>query len=160
MGLKRIAAGLVAGGVAVFAGTASTEDKTERGDNGEIVESGGLGVFKVRIGDCVQLPDEDAALFESLEGVPCAQPHDAQAYAEFDLAGSSYSEAAVEQAAEAGCLDRFGAAIGRSYDDAQELDFFTLYPSPESWEAMEDRAVSCLVISVDGSPRSGSDVVS
>lgn len=160
MGLKRAIAGLVVGGVAVFAGTASTEDKTERGDNGEIVDSGGLGVFKVRVGDCVQLPAEGAELFESLEGVPCAQPHDAQAYAEFDLALTSYDEAAVEAQADEGCLARFAAAIGQGYEEAEELDFFTLYPSPESWDEMDDREVSCLVLSVDGSPRTGSDLVS
>ena len=159
MGIKRIVAGLAAGGVAVFAGTAATEDKTERGDNGEIVESGGLGVFKVRVGDCVQLPDENAEFFESLEGVPCTQPHDAQAYAEFQLAPvtPSFDRDVIDETSFNGCVERFDAAIGRSYEEAEELDIFTMYPSEESWSA-DDRTVSCFVVNLDGSPLTGSDI--
>jgi hypothetical protein len=161
MGLKRAIAGLAVGGVAVFAGTASTEDKTVRSDNGEIVDSGGLGVFKVRVGDCVQLPDDDAEFFESLEGVPCGQPHDAETYAEFEVVPLTpdFSRDVVEEMAFNGCLERFAGAMGKTYESAEDLDVFPLYPSKESWAA-DDRMVTCLVVSVDGSPRVGSDIVS
>lgn len=39
---------------------------------------GGIGAFKVRVGDCVQLGD-DANFVASFPGIPCGSPHDAEA---------------------------------------------------------------------------------
>jgi hypothetical protein len=153
-GLFKIASGIVGGGVAVFGGVSAIGDETERDANGAIVESGGVGVLELHIGDCVQLPD--AVEVASVEGVPCADYHDAQVYTQFPLAGSSYPGASTaEQQAGQGCYERWSAALGTTYEDDFDRDFTTLYPTPGSWDA-GDRTVSCLVVAIDGLPVTGS----
>ena len=73
----------VMGGVAVFGRVTSGDDETVR-DGGEIVEAGGLGVFRMAAGDCVNFPDGDFEQVEAVEGIPCADPHDAEVYALVD----------------------------------------------------------------------------
>jgi hypothetical protein len=155
MGLLRVIFGGVAvAGVAVFGGVQAYDDETTRDEDGHITTSGGLGAFVVRVGDCVQVPDEERVV--SLEGVPCDAPHDGEAYAKFDLPGArDYDEGAVEARSFEGCLDRWGAAIGSVYEQDLSLDLSTLSPSPESW-AVGDRSVVCLVVPMDGSPLRGS----
>src|SRR4051794_19604870 len=75
--------GALAGGAAVFGATHSFDDDTARDESGQITTGGGLGAFGVRVGGCVQLPDD--ALVVSVEGVPCDTPHDAEAYGRFNV---------------------------------------------------------------------------
>lgn len=159
---KRIIGGVVGAGIAVFAGTNAMEDKTTRDDAGQITEAGGLGAFLVRLGDCVQLPDSDATMVASVEGVPCATAHDAQVYAEFTVPGDGSFPGipAMESAAVDGCASRWEAKLG-VYDKAKGLDFTFFTPTKSSWEAAEaDRKVTCFVVAVDGSPLTGSKLIS
>ena len=154
VGLGRIIGGAaVVGGVAIFGGTAAMDDNTTRDESGEIIESGGVGAFAVRVGDCVQLPT--AQLVQSMEGVPCGSAHDAEAFATFDVTGEDYVEERVGAEAERGCLARWTPALGTSYEDDQELDLQTLTPTAESW-AEGDREIMCFVVAIDGSPLYGS----
>ena len=77
--MKRVIAGTVIGAVAIFGGAGLFDDDTVRGDSGEIIEGGGLGVFVMQDGDCFNLPDGDSVV--SIEGVPCGDPHDAEVFA-------------------------------------------------------------------------------
>jgi hypothetical protein len=157
MGLGRwIAGATVAGGVAVFAGTGAFDDGTTRNDAGQIEEAGGLGAFVLRVGDCVQLPDEMEVV--SVEGVPCSTPHDAEVYARFDLPElDSFDADEVGALSDEGCFDRWSDAIGTVYEDDPDLDYTLLEPTAESWTE-GDREVSCLVTSVDGDPLTGSQL--
>ena len=160
MNISRILVGITVAGAAaaVFSNTGPTEDKTDRDQSGEIVEAGGVGAFALRLGDCIQNPDAEGvvSIVVSVEGVPCATPHDAQVYAEFDVTGIlEYDEAAVELLAQQECIDRWTEAIGTVFWEDLLLDSFSLFPSPASW-AVGDRGVVCLLVSIDGSPLSGS----
>src|SRR5687768_3961131 len=107
--MRRLIGGLVGGGVAIFAGANAVDDNTTRNDSGEIVGGGGLGVLAMNVGDCIQLPD--AELVQSVEGVPCVEPHDAQVYAEFDLPDGPFpGDAAIDEQGARGCYDRWQAA--------------------------------------------------
>lgn len=156
---KRVVGGLVGGAIAVFAGTNAMEDKTTRDDAGQIVESGGLGAFMVRTGDCVQLPDSAATEVASVEGVPCETPHDAQVYAEFALPEGSFPGIpAVETAAAEGCSSRWEASFG-PFDPAKNLDLTFFTPTGDSWAAPQnDREVTCFVVSADGSLLTGTQL--
>ena len=156
---KRIVGGLVAGGIAEFAGTSAMEDKTTRGEDGAIVESGGLGAYVIRVGDCVQLPDGNETQVTSVEGVPCETAHDAQVFAEFDLTGSGGfpGQASVDNLAFEGCATRWEAALG-PFDTASNLDLTYFTPTSESW-AGDDREVSCFVVTADGAPLTGSKLL-
>jgi len=111
--VKAIAKGIagVAGlGVAAFAGTTALEDNTTRNDDGAITESGGLGAFQMRVGDCFNhAPAEDDEFVASVEGVPCNTPHDNEVFAEFDVAPAAVfpGQDAIYEEAWLGCLDRF-----------------------------------------------------
>lgn len=156
---RRLVGGLVAGGIAVFAGTSAMEDKTTRDEAGAIVESGGLGVFTVRTGDCVQLPTENLDMVASIEGVPCDTPHDAQVFAELTVAGDEFpGREAMENTAGEQCVSRWEAALG-AYDPAGNLDLTFFTPTEESWEAENDREVTCFVVSADGTPITGSKLL-
>ena len=157
--LKRVIGGAAIGGVAIFAGTGAFDDETTRTEDGHIVESGGLGAFAMRVGDCVQLPDENSDQVASVEGVPCTEAHDAQVYAEFDLATAGFpSDADMDALGVQGCTERWAAAIGSAYEADTAFDFTFFSPTETSW-AEDDREVTCMVISVDGSPLIGSKLV-
>lgn len=152
--MKRIIASTVIGAVAIFGGAGIFDDDTVRGEDGEITEAGGLGVFVMQQGDCFNLPDGDQVV--SIEGVPCSQPHDAQVYAMFDLDDGDYpGQTAIDVASDAGCYDRFAAFVGRSYESSI-LGIYSLQPSEEGWDELDDREVVCSVASTDGSKLIGS----
>lgn len=157
MGVGRLIGGAAVAGVAVFAGVGSLGDETTRDDNGDIIESGGLGVYSFQIGDCIQLSDVD--LVESVEGLPCADPHDAQVYSEFELTTDAYpGDDAASTAAGEGCYQRFEAAVGVPYQDEPDLAFTAFFPTQDSWD-QGDREVTCLLVRVDNAPWTGSGLL-
>lgn len=151
--MKRLIAGAVVAGVAVFAGVGAFQDDTVRDETGAIVEGGGLGAFVIQNGDCINLPSE--SLVESVEAMPCSQPHDAEAYAIFDITGTTYpGEAAIDDHAIDGCLAQFHPFVGIAYEYS-ELEVFWLEPTEDSWNELDDREIVCMV-AVDGSQLTGS----
>lgn len=160
MGIVRNVVGsLVVGGIAIFAGTAADEDKTTRDEAGAITESGGLGVFKMKVGDCIGLPGDDAEEAQSVEGVPCAEPHDGQVYDEFTLTSADLpGKDELSDLAFNGCAERFFPATGMTMEQAEQHDIYFFTPTRESWDALGDRLVTCIVISLDGAPLVGDKV--
>lgn len=154
--MKRLIAGAVVAGVAVFAGVGALGDDTTRNDQGEITEGGGLGAFVIQEGDCMNLPSDN--LVQSVEGLPCGQSHDAEVYSLFDMATGSSAypgDDAVSTTAEDGCLDRFHAFVGVAYEYSV-LDVYYLHPTEESWDEMDDREIVCMITAYDGSKLTGS----
>ncbi|MEO1061863.1 MAG: septum formation family protein [Actinomycetota bacterium] len=159
-----VAAAVVGAGVIGFGQVASNEDETVRNESGEIVESGGLGAFRMQVGDCLRYPDgaggSEPYEVASVEGVPCAEPHDGEVYALFDLPHGSSApfpgQGPVFDEAAIGCLDRFTAFIGISYANSPTWDIEALYPTLEGWTQIDDREVVCIVVPLDGVPTTGS----
>lgn len=154
--MKKLIGGGIVAAVAIFAGAGAFEDLTTRNEQGEVVEGGGLGVFVMQVGDCINAPDED--LVQSVEAVPCSESHDGELYALFDMAPVSASypgEDAVHEAATEGCYARFGGYVGAAYEYS-ELDFSYFYPTEDSWNGEDDREIACVLISMDGSTLTGS----
>ena len=65
----------------------SGKDDSTRNENGEVIESGAVGVEVLKIGDCVQLPPEyeelaptETTSIASMVAVPCTELHDAELY--------------------------------------------------------------------------------
>lgn len=151
--MKRIVGAAIVA-VAAFGGAGAFDDNTVRDDAGNIVEGGGLGAFAVQIGDCFNIPEQE--LIQSLEAVPCADPHDAEAFDSFNQVGDEWpGEEAVSDASAWGCYDRFERFVGIPWDDSV-LDFWYLEPTKESWEQGNDREVICALTSYDGSKLTGS----
>ncbi len=140
--------------VAAFGGAGAFDDNTVRDDSGVIVESGGLGAYKLRIGDCFNFPDETVVI--SLEALPCSQPHDAEAYHDFEQPGTEWPGGEqVSSRSDLGCFEQFEAFVGIAWEDSA-LDFAFLEPTQESWEQGDDREVTCAIVSYDGSKLIGS----
>ena len=137
--------------VAVFGGVSAFGDDTTRNAQNEIVEAGGLGAFAIEVGDCLNLPSEMSEV-QSVEGVPCNQPHRAQAFALFDLVGFGDEfpgSAAFENQAAEGCYDRFEGFVGIPYENS-ELYFTSLEPTPQGWVELDDREIVCLLVPESG----------
>ncbi|HVF14532.1 MAG TPA: septum formation family protein [Acidimicrobiales bacterium] len=128
---------------------AATDDKTTRNETGAIVESGGLGAFVMRPGDCFMAPEEGTELVVSVEGVPCEAPHDGQVYALFDVPDTEiFDEAGVEAQAGEGCMSRWSTELWGTYEENMEIDIFYFTPSSESW-AEDDREIVCVIVPLD-----------
>ncbi len=86
--------------------------------------------------------------------VDCAEPHYAEAYAEFELPESTYpGEEAVTLAAEQGCDTEFEPFVGLPYQESV-FEVFYYYPTEESWDV--DRGVVCVLLDPSGEPVTGS----
>lgn len=152
---RSIAAGLVAAVAAAIGITTAAE----RNAAGEITSAGAVDAFAVRVGDCFD--DEAFASTEISEvpGVPCAQAHDNEVYAAFDISGEWPGDARVEELAYEGCFDRFAGAIGKSYEESV-IDYTTIFPSEGSWKQRDDREVLCVAYHMEGEKLTGSVLAS
>jgi hypothetical protein len=149
--MKKAAAYLVA---ALGFGIYGAITDIDRDDSGMIVEAGMLDAFQVRLGDCFDDPDTVTEELSSLPGVPCAEPHDNEAYAIFDLTMESYPENDIADISESSCIDHFAGYVGRDYESSA-LDVVTMYPTRESW-AQNDREVVCALYDMSGEKLVGS----
>ena len=133
-------------------GAASNVD---RDNSGQIVGEGTVDAFAVRVGDCFNDPSSLSDEISSLQGVPCSEPHDNEAFAVFDVTVNSYPEGeAMADLAYASCHEHFEGFVGRDYDSSS-LDIFSIFPSVESWK-QDDREVICAVFDVNAQKLTGS----
>lgn len=152
--LLQLAAPLVVGAAVVGAAcTLPTVDETVRNAAGDVIQSGAVGILALEVGDCFNDPpglvdsDEEFEI-ETVTAVPCDEPHDNQAYAEFDLPDGDWpGRQATTDAAFDGCLDRFESMIGERYATSP-LDILPLSPTEEGWR-QGDHEVLCSVYNVD-----------
>jgi hypothetical protein len=138
-------------------------DETERDEEGEVVEGGDVGVFTMQLGDCVMLPEDDVTttdstatvdMIESFEAVPCDEPHTGEVvlvddgfYGDLDAFPGD--DEAFEAATPA-CIDALDDYTGTVYEDSP-FDIFSLVPTEESWDVMDDRALICIGYTLDDS---------
>ncbi|MGF1648633.1 MAG: septum formation family protein [Kineosporiaceae bacterium] len=129
-------------------------DDTTRNESGEIEEGGELGVFSFTVGDCFNQggATEDGAMpqVEAVEGVPCAEPHDAQVFHLFDVTDAEEfpGEESLQVTSEEGCLAEFEAFVGAAYEESV-LYSSSFTPTAGSW-AQGDREVVCLLVGENG----------
>ena len=126
-----------------------------RGESGEIMTAGTVDAFEMRVGDCFDDSAFEQSEISEVHGVPCAEPHDNEVYATFDLTGTWPGEERVEELAFEGCYDRFASTIGRSYEES-EIDYTSIYPSSRSWKELDDREVICVAYHMEYEQLTGS----
>ena len=127
----------------------------DRDSSGAIVGGGNVDAFNVRVGDCFN----DSSAFNdevtSVPGVPCAEPHDNETFAVFNLNLTSYpDEDTMGDLAYESCLERFQPFVGKDYESST-LEITTMYPTIESW-GQDDREVVCAVYDMDANKLVGS----
>jgi hypothetical protein len=144
-------------GVVVAAGAFAANHfmRADRDASGAIVDAGSVDAFQMRVGDCFDdgstFTDEEVS---SVAGVPCAQPHDNEVYAVFDVRTSTFPGDRMAEVAHQGCLERFEPFVGKDYESSS-LDIATLHPTSQSW-SQNDREVICVVYDVDTKKLTGS----
>jgi hypothetical protein len=127
--------------VAAVVGVAGSPD---RGSDGSVVQAGDESAFALAVGDCVaSVPSGEEVM--DLPLVPCAESHDGEVYASFELPSGSFpGDAEVTLLAEEGCYERFEGFVGLAYE-VSELELYFLQPTQRSWTFSRDRAVTCMV---------------
>lgn len=129
-----------------------------RDESGEIVEAAEADVFSLKLGDCFDY----AALastteISSVSTIPCADPHDAEIYAETHLTEEQFrADIELQKAgdyetlsnADQFCYDEFATFVGTSYDEST-LNFTPFTPTEEGW-AQGDDVVQCILVHPEG----------
>ncbi len=148
--LKTLSAFVVVGALVVSAFGGAQRDAA-----GSLTEEGQLLPTALRVGDCLDLPDDAQASFGSVHAVPCNQPHHLEKYLDTSHPADRRTrwpgDEAVGDFAIDSCHRSFEAYVGRAYEDALELDFYFFYPSPRTW-ASGDRSIQCFVMRSDRQP--------
>jgi hypothetical protein len=117
-----------------------------RGKDGQVRHPTNLSVFDLRVGDCVVPPKKIKADFAKVRVVPCRDQHPMESFALVSYGkGDAYpGQSALQDYANAACLDRFSGYVGSDYRDSK-LFYTYLLPSPRGWNEDHDRKVVCLL---------------
>jgi hypothetical protein len=130
-------------------------DGLARDADGAIIEAGDISVFDLREGDCFENPQDASTQVATVRAVPCTEPHDNEIYLAFDLPDGDYpGVSAIDEASDPRCLAAFTSFVAVDYFES-DLEFFSLTPTPESWDA-DDRTVYCALHADDRSKLTGS----
>lgn len=132
---------------------ATAADETVRDDAGNVVEEGDVGVFVMQVGDCYA--DQAVGLVESLTAIPCADQHEMEVFAKFELPVGDYpGKDVVDTAADEGCLAEFTGYVGIDYADSIYYYSF-LSPTEDGWNRIDDREIVCVLTVVGDDPNTG-----
>ncbi len=127
----------------------------DRDDTGAIVDAGTIDAFQIRVGDCFDDSGMGDGEISSLPGVPCADPHDNEAYAVFNIKSASFPGGdEVSEIAYDSCMERFDGFVGKDYESSS-LEMFPIYPTADSW-AQDAREVICAVYDMNEGKLQGS----
>ena len=103
-------------------------------------------VFRLQVGNCVNSGTDGIS---SPTVVPCGQPHDAEVYARFALAGHNWpGSAAIGAQARQGCTARLGGYLNPQLAITVLAESY-VFPDQGAWNAGE-RAVICEIRSTAG----------
>lgn len=151
MRAKSVLGLVVVGCVAVLLAACSTSDERGGRSPGQSAETPGPHAVPITSGDC--LSAEMGGGIAGASVVPCADPHDQEAFYLFELSGGEYpGDDAIWTTAEQNCGSQFEMFIGVPYTESA-LDWFYFSPSPQSW-AEGERFLVCTVYDPSG-PVSG-----
>ena len=137
----------------------SEKDESIRDVSGEVVEAGDVGVFVLKVGDCVQLPSEfksqllgnteEISTFTSFSAVPCTELHDAELYSIMTTNRNEFpgEEALFDEFTDS-CIAEYLTYSGIEFDLSPH-SMFPMVPTAESWE-QGDRAIQCFAFLANG----------
>jgi hypothetical protein len=126
----------------------------KRDTGGSVTEGGSISATALKVGDCVNGLKNTTNLL-SLPGVPCAQAHEGEVFAVFDLPAGDYpGSAAVDDQVSRECNDRL-TGYSPSAGSDPDIGLFSVYPLQQNWNR-GDRQVVCLATASSGSTTTGS----
>ncbi len=162
IGLRMLVAGVVLGGSALWGAITDADADPASAQDTALAETSlgdSVSASELAIGDCMMWPDGEDSFF-SLERRSCDMPHDAEMYALVSYPADDAQEypgndPIAEWSVQA-CYEQFESYVGRSYEDAQALDFTFFTPTEVGWRKYADREVQCVIYNIDESPLVGS----
>ena len=148
--------GLIAGGYYLVDETGNL-DETKRDREGKIVQSGDVGVLKIKVGDCYNdvpiIAEGETNEVEKVTGVPCSGSHRWEAYAGKTSSLAIFDEAALIQEATDFCQGDSvydfikNLSIDRQnqiYSLYEKADVIALWPVDE-YTFEQDKVINCLI---------------
>jgi len=146
----------IALGAYIFA----TVSEADRDSTGAIVDEGRIDAFQMRVGDCFNdtsaMSSDEEVEIVNVPGVPCAEPHDNEVYAVFNLGITTFPEGdGMADLAFDSCRKRFEPFVGKDYASSS-LDILPIYPTLDSWKQRNDREVICGVFDMNLAKLQGS----
>jgi hypothetical protein len=132
--------------------------KARRDDSGVIVNSGRIDAFEIQLGDCYDdsADDDEGTEVFGVDAVSCAQLHDNEVFAVFDLDLKTFPEGdAMGEIAFDECIQRFEPFVGRDYPSSS-LDITLMYPTQQTWNELKDREVLCALYDIELNKLQGS----
>jgi hypothetical protein len=115
-------------------------------------------VFDLSPGDCFDDVIEDGDFAEEAEALPmvdCADPHDNEAYALYDMADGAFpSQTAIDDEAIARCVPLFEDYVGSDYETSR-LEIWWIFPTAEGWDE-GDQEVACVLFDLELNKLTGS----
>lgn len=121
----------------------------QRAGDGAITRAGSMSVHDLQVGDCFDIPEDEADSIDTVRGVPCDQPHDYEVYAIGDMDEGPYpSELDFDVQYEVTCLSAFEPYVGTPYP-VSDIWAEMLWPIAEGW-ADGDRTITCFLFDPEG----------
>jgi hypothetical protein len=119
-----------------------------RDENGVVARKGDVKVDKLRIGDCLENWSTSTSV-NTVIVVPCTQPHNAEVFHTFELAGKDYpGDGIVREQSTSTCIETSKTAV--KPDDLKNAKVALLKPVPISWKRGL-HGVTCLTVQNSGS---------
>lgn len=117
-------------------------------------------VFSIEAGTCfddvAEFTEEGGGEVSDVPVVDCAEPHDNEVYATFDIDGDEWpGEEAVRTAADEGCVGRFEDYVGRDYPSSRFVSQ-NIVPTEQTWNQAGDREVICFLHNIELAKLEGS----
>lgn len=134
-------------------GEVSPEATSDPGDTTEETEVA-AGVDEPLLGTCFTDSD-DLLMADDFGFHDCAEPHNAEIYAETTVEGDVFpGDEAIWAQADEFCVAEFATFVGLDYESS-ELEYNYFYPGEDNWND-GGRLVSCYLVTADGSELTGS----
>ena len=112
----------------------------------------------LQVGDCFDPPTTVDTVVHDVQHHPCSDPHRAEVFyvGDYDGPSTTYPD---QNAFQTWVLDRcigaFQGYVGRSYQEAEELDIQPFWPTEEGW-GKGDKEMTCFIVRVDSGTMTGS----
>lgn len=116
-------------------------------ETGQVTESSNVGVFSVKLGDCML--DTGTGMLTDANVLPCTDPHDQEVYYEITMPDGEFSDTDIDAATQECVGDAYTSFVGVAYDDSA-LNVTTLVPTKDSWEQNNDRVIQCIIFDPAG----------
>jgi len=116
----------------------------QRDSSGAITQSGSLAIADLRVGDCFNPKDIDAAEADEVDAKRCNESHQFEMMSIGEMADGGYpSDTDFEDFVATVCLPAFADYVGLAYEDSR-LDIYWYVPLEEGWN-QGDHLVQCAV---------------